>query len=89
MLIDGKKFHVFGTASASEWITNYLDQWEGCFVDEDPNRQGKTLLGYRIVSPSSIEEGQFVFVPFAHEQSDHIKKCLSPDTVTYVSSDEY
>ena len=85
----GDKFHVFGTASASVWITNYVDQWEGCFVDEDPNRQGKTLLGHRIVSPSSIEEGQFVFVPFSQEQSNHIKKRLSADTVTYVSSDDY
>ena len=88
-LVFGEKFHVFGTASASVWITNYLDQWEGCFVDEDPNRQGKTLLGHRIVSPSSIEEGHFVFVPFAKEQSKHIKKRLSSDTVTYVSCDEY
>jgi len=85
----GKKFHVFGTASASVWITNYAEQWEGCFVDEDPNRQGKTLLGRRIVSPSSIEDGHFVFVPFAHEQSNYIKKRLSSDTVTYVSSDDY
>lgn len=85
----GNKIHVFGTASASVWVTNYIDEWDGCFIDEDPNRQGKMLLGHKIVSPANIQEQHIVFVPFAEEQSENIKKRLSSATVTYVSIDKY
>jgi SAM-dependent methyltransferase len=55
---------VFGTSIAGSWLANTLGEAVTFFVDEDPTRQGKTYMDRPVLSPSAVEPGQRVYVPF-------------------------
>jgi len=76
---------VFGSSIASAWISQYIENWGGCFVDEDKNRIGNVLIGHKIIGPSDVSEGNVVLVPLASKPSSEICERLSTPSVRYIA----
>ncbi len=57
-----RPFGIFGTSIAATWLFGELDGRVDFFVDEDPNRPGKTCLGRPIYDPRGIPAGAHVFI---------------------------
>ena len=55
-------FGIFGTSIAATWLQTQLGGAATFFVDEDPNRIGRRLLGQPILSPAQIPSGATVYV---------------------------
>lgn len=61
-LAEGSRcFGLFGTAIAATWLYQGMPDAVEFFVDEDPQRVGRTHLGLPIVAPGSEPEGSDVF----------------------------
>src|SRR6202034_98872 len=59
---DGRLFGIFGTSIAGTWLYSELGDQVSFFVDEDPQRAGKSHLGIPIVLPEQAPEDSLVFV---------------------------
>lgn len=59
---DQRRFGIFGTSIAATWLYSELGDQVSFFVDEDPQRAGKTHLGLPIFAPSQAPENCLVFV---------------------------
>ena len=57
-----RNFGLFGTAIAATWLYQGMPDAVKFFVDEDPQRVGRTHLGLPILSPHDVPEGADVFV---------------------------
>ena len=57
-----RHFGLFGTAIAATWLYQSLSDKIEFFVDEDPDRVGRTHLGLPILAPSEVPDGSDVFV---------------------------
>jgi SAM-dependent methyltransferase len=57
----GKTFGIFGSSVAAMWLFGQLSERVAFFVDEDPSREGATLLDRPILTPDNIPEGSVVF----------------------------
>lgn len=55
-------FGLFGSAIAATWLYQAAPDAVRFFVDEDPQRIGRTHLGRPIVAPDQVPEGSEVFV---------------------------
>lgn len=76
-------FGLFGTAIAATWLKSGLGDRVRFFVDEDPNRAGRTHLGLPIMRPEEVPDGADVFVGMAPSLSRLLAaKCARPG-VTY------
>jgi SAM-dependent methyltransferase len=53
---------IFGTSIAGVWLAAEVGEAVEFFVDEDVNRQGRTLLGRPILGPGSIRSDADVYV---------------------------
>jgi hypothetical protein len=53
---------IFGTAIAGVWLASEVGEAIAFFVDEDVNRQGRSLLGRPILSPNDVPNGADVYV---------------------------
>jgi len=53
---------LFGTSIAGTWLAAEAGDAIAFFVDEDPNRAGRTYLGRPVHAPASVPEGSRVFV---------------------------
>ncbi len=53
---------IFGTSIAATWLQTQLDGVASFFVDEDPARIGRRLLGQRILRSDEIPAGATVYV---------------------------
>jgi SAM-dependent methyltransferase len=53
---------LFGTSIAATWLFSELEGQVTFFVDEDPNRAGKTHMQYPIYHPHNAPHGSHVFV---------------------------
>jgi 2-polyprenyl-3-methyl-5-hydroxy-6-metoxy-1,4-benzoquinol methylase len=54
---------ILGTSIAATWLFQELPTPPGFFVDEDPNRQGKTYLGCPVLSTADAPPGRPVILP--------------------------
>lgn len=55
-------FGLFGTSIAATWLSSVLGDVVSFFVEEDPNRVGRTYLGRPVVSPGAVKPGSVVYL---------------------------
>ena len=76
--IRGGPLGIFGTAIAGIWLAGELGEKARFFVDEDPDRVGKTLQGLPVLAPSSLPAGATVFMGvspvIAHRIAERIQR---------------
>ena len=60
-----RPFGLFGTSIAATWLASEVGAAVGFFVDEDPNRAGRSFMGRPVVRPGDVKEGSAVFVGLA------------------------
>jgi SAM-dependent methyltransferase len=75
---------LFGASNAGTWLGAVLADWQGPFVDEDPNRVGNELLGHPIITPRDVPAGTSVFVPLAEDVAARIAARFSTPDVPYI-----
>ena len=61
-LADTGSVGLFGTSIAGTWLAAEAGDRIGFFVDEDPNRSGRSYLGRPVLSPATVAAGSRVFV---------------------------
>ena len=61
-LADTGSVGLFGTSIAGTWLAAEAGNRIGFFVDEDPNRLGRSYLGRPVLSPATVAAGSRVFV---------------------------
>lgn len=62
--LSAERLCIFGAANAGVWLCSLLGERAACFVDEDPQRVGRTILGRPIIAPDRIPPGDTVVLPF-------------------------
>ncbi|MEK7865711.1 MAG: class I SAM-dependent methyltransferase [Planctomycetota bacterium] len=78
------KIGVFGTSIAGSWLWAELRNGVGYFVDEDPQRVGRTYLGCPVLAPHEVPTGGVVYVALTPTIAREVSaRCARPD-VTYV-----
>jgi trans-aconitate methyltransferase len=78
-------FGLFGTSIAATWLTEALGDRIRFYVDEDPDRVGKTHLGRPIYQPSDVPEGSRVFIALPTPIAESLCRRLGSDAVEYRS----
>ncbi len=58
-----RRFGLFGTSIAAMWLFGEVGEAVEFFVDEDPSRRNRQLLGRPILYPADIPAGATVFMP--------------------------
>lgn len=66
-------FGLFGTSIAATWLFSELWNAVGFFVDEDPNRTGKTHMGLPILHPRDVLGGSHVFIALPTMSAQNIQ----------------
>lgn len=56
------QFGIFGSSIAAVWLNAQLNGAAQFFVDEDPNRIGRSLMDKPIIAPAQIPDGATIFV---------------------------
>ena len=74
-------FGIFGTSLNALWLFGELELDVDFFVDEDISRQGKTLFGRPVVSPSMVVPGSTVYMPFTPVLATKITAQLNSENV--------
>ena len=73
-----RPFGIFGTSIAGTWLYAQLDGAVDFFVDEDPNRAGRSHFGKPILSVKDVKEGATVFIalpdPVASQVADRLRR---------------
>jgi hypothetical protein len=77
------RFGLFGTAIAGTWLFGELEGHVSFFVDEDPNRIGKSLFGLPIHGPSTVPADSDVYVGLAPMISHSVTRRLHSPNVRY------
>jgi len=75
---------LFGTSIAGTWLAAEAGNAVGFFVDEDPNRAGRTYLGRPVHAPADVPCGSRVFVGLPSNVASGIVARLARPGVTYV-----
>lgn len=68
---------IFGTANAATWLASVPGIDVKYFVDEDPNRIGKTHLGRPIVAPADAPANAPVLLAFPTAQAIDVRRRLA------------
>ncbi len=76
LMADSGEFGVFGTSIAATALEAQTGNKASFFVDEDPNRRGKTHLGKPILAPDMLKAGSSVYVALAEPQASAIRARL-------------
>lgn len=71
-------FGVFGTSIGATWLASSVARPVDFFVDEDPNRQGRSHLGKPVLAPSQVPAEATVFMCLPHSQAQHVSSRLAP-----------
>ena len=74
---------VFGTSIAAAWLFAELEGLVGFFVDEDPNRFGRSYLGRAVCHPSQVPAGSEVFLALPGSAASRIRRRLQQEGVVY------
>jgi 2-polyprenyl-3-methyl-5-hydroxy-6-metoxy-1,4-benzoquinol methylase len=78
-------FGLFGTSIAAMWLFAELEDSISFFVDEDPSRVGKTILGRKIYHPSEAPAGSHVFIALTTMLAELVlKRVERPDVNFYL-----
>jgi 2-polyprenyl-3-methyl-5-hydroxy-6-metoxy-1,4-benzoquinol methylase len=83
-LSERKQMAIFGASLNGVWLASTLPDWHGSFVDQDPNRIGRKLLGHPIISPAEVPAGTSVLVPLAQPLAERIAKAQTTDKIEYL-----
>ena len=65
-------FGLFGTSIAATWLCGVLGDAVSFFVEEDPNRVGRSYLGRPVIRPGEVRPGSVVFLALVPEIAVHI-----------------
>lgn len=76
-------FGLFGTSIAAMSLIGVLGDSVRFFVDEDPQRVGKTLMGRPVHHPRDVPAGSQVFVALPPTLAESVRDRLATPTVTY------
>jgi 2-polyprenyl-3-methyl-5-hydroxy-6-metoxy-1,4-benzoquinol methylase len=79
------RFGIFGTSVAATWLASGLGDVVEFFVDEDPARQGRSLLGRPILAPAQVPSGSVVYLAFVREAAAAIRRRLSSLPVEFAA----
>jgi len=66
-------FGLFGTSIAATWLFSELESTVSFFVDEDPNRAGKTHMGLPIFHPRDVPSDSHVFIALPTRSAQNIQ----------------
>ena len=80
------QFGIFGTSVAATWLAGALGDTVQFFVDEDPAREGRMHLSRPILKPDQLPRGVTVYLAFARNASDAIRRRLSHLPVTFLAA---
>jgi 2-polyprenyl-3-methyl-5-hydroxy-6-metoxy-1,4-benzoquinol methylase len=80
---EGRPLGIFGTAVAGTWLGGSLGDRVSFFVDQDPQRIGKTHLGVPVLGPSDVPEGSNVFIAFTPPLAQKIADRLAADPINW------
>lgn len=69
---------VFGTSNAATWLAQELRGAAQFFVDEDPQRRGKTHLGLPVLAPQDVPSGSAAYLAFPRAMALDIAARLHP-----------
>lgn len=69
---------IFGTSVGGIWLASQQGVRTGFFVDEDPSRLGKELMGLPVYAPADVPAGSSIVVPLAPSVADAVISRLGP-----------
>jgi SAM-dependent methyltransferase len=75
---------LFGTSIAGTWLAAEAGDAIAFFVDEDPNRVGRTYLGRPVYAPANVPAGTRVFVGLPPAVAAGICSRLATPDVTFL-----
>jgi hypothetical protein len=75
---------LFGTSIAGTWLAAEAGNAISFFVDEDPNRVGRTYLGRPVYAPANVPAGTRVFVGLPSAVAAGICNRLAMPGVTFI-----
>jgi SAM-dependent methyltransferase len=75
---------LFGTSIAGTWLAAEAGEAIAFFVDEDPNRVGRTYLGRPVHAPANVPTGTRVFVGLPPAVAAGICSRLATPGVTFI-----
>jgi SAM-dependent methyltransferase len=75
---------LFGTSIAGTWLAAEAGEAIAFFVDEDPNRVGRTYLGRPVHAPANVPTGTRVFVGLPPALAAGICSRLATPGVTFI-----
>lgn len=82
-LAQRRAFGLFGTSIAAAWLFGELEGAVSFFVDEDPNRVGKTFLDRPIYHPSKVAAGSHVLLALPGPMATAIHPRIARKDVVY------
>ena len=74
---------LLGTSNAAAWLAAELQERITFFVDEDPNRVGRTFMDRPVYSPPAVPAGSHVFVALPYLLATDICRRLRRPDVAY------
>jgi len=74
---------IFGTSIAGTWLFGELKESVEFFVDEDPNRVGKTYLGRPVYHPNQVPADSHVFLGLPFKLAESIVQRIAKPEVHY------
>lgn len=78
-------FGLFGTSIAAMWLFGELEDAVSFFVDEDPSRVGRSMMGRKIYHPSEAPAGSHVFIALTTMLAELVlKRVERPDVNFYL-----
>jgi SAM-dependent methyltransferase len=80
-------FGIFGSSIAATWLQAQIEHKAKFFVDEDPNRIGRSHMGIPILTPSEVRDGATVIIPLPEIVAKPIIERLraANDSITVVA----
>jgi SAM-dependent methyltransferase len=78
-----QSFGIFGATIAASWLGGMLGDRVKFFVDEDPNRAGRTHLDRPVVSPDQVPSGSVVFLALTPRIAAQVAARLQNGTAEY------
>lgn len=82
-LAAGGRFGLFGTSIASMWLLGDLGDRVEFFVEEDPHRVGRTLLGRPVYRPGDVPRDAHVLVALAPHVAESVCRRLADCEATF------
>ena len=76
-------FGLFGTSIAATWLFSELEGMVSFFVDEDPQRVGKTYMGHPIYHPQEVPNDSHVFIALPTRVAEVVSRRVTKSGVTY------